>query len=62
MALFTRAVSLMNSIFYNSTKDMGQKKLETFCGRKWVRVESHRAVGRGRVVSDTISLNQMGRF
>lgn len=53
---------LKNSIFYNNRRDLGQKKLETFCGRRWVRAGSHSAAGRGRVGRDTISLNQTGTF
>lgn len=32
---------LKNSIFYNNRRNLGQKKLETFCGRRWVRAGSH---------------------
>lgn len=62
MALFAKPVTLMNSIFYNSRRDLGQKKLETFCGRRWVRTGSHSASGRGKVGRGTISLNQIGTF
>lgn len=30
----------MNSIFYNSKRDLGQKKLEIFCGRRWMKAGS----------------------
>jgi len=52
----------MNSIFFNSRRDLGQKKLETFCRRRWVRAGPHNAAGKGKVGRDTVSLDQIGTF
>lgn len=61
MALFTKPIILTN-IYYNGRRGLGLKKLETFCGRRWMRAGSHSAAGREKVGRNNISLNQIGTF